>query len=313
MAVPSSGANLQKWTVTEPYLDIRGGLLEGPYYTPARNELRFIDIDHEKAYFLDLAKGPESLRVVSVNSPIGVTTDVADGSADNPKILVAAKHGFATLDRQSGSLTYVNRVYNDSEASYRMRFNDGAVDSHGRFWAGSCNDHRVVKVEDQGTLYRLDPDLSVHVMVNQMICPNGIGWNATDDVMYLTDSPRGKIYAYDYDAQTGAISNRRDFFTLDASIGEPDGFAMDVEGCLWVAIWRGSRILRVNSQGEVTGEISFPTRFITCPEFVGTELIVTTALEKEPLAYPESVRWSGKVYKLDVGVQGKPRTPFRPW
>lgn len=193
-----------------------------------------------------------------------------------------------------------------------MRFNDGAVDSRGRFWAGSCNDHRVVKVEDQGTLYRLDPDYSVHTMVKQMICPNGIGWNAADNIMYLTDSPRGKIYAYDYDAHTGNISNRRDFFSIEASIGEPDGFAMDVEGCLWVAVWRGSRILRVNPQGDITGEISFPTRFVTCPEFVGTELIVTTALEKEPLSYPESVRWSGKVYKLDVGVQGKPRNPFRP-
>jgi len=55
----------------QPYLDIRGGLLEGPYYTPANNELRFVDIDHGKVYFLDMAAGPNSLTAISVDSPIG--------------------------------------------------------------------------------------------------------------------------------------------------------------------------------------------------------------------------------------------------
>lgn len=197
------------------------------------------------------------------------------------------------------------------EYGRRMRFNDGAVDNQGRFWAGSSCDHKYVPVIHEGTLYRLDPDLSLHAVVHQMGVPNGMGWNNADNIMYITDSPVGKIYAYDFDAHTGSISNRRDFLTLDSSIGAPDGFAMDVEGNLWVAVWRGSRILRVNPQGEITGEISFPTRYITCPEFVGTELIVTTAMEQEPYKYPESAKWGGKVYKVDVGVQGKPRNAFR--
>jgi len=50
---------------------------------------------------------------------VRVTADVADTSMDSAKIIVAAKHGFATLDRQSGGLTYVNRIYSGAEESYR--------------------------------------------------------------------------------------------------------------------------------------------------------------------------------------------------
>lgn len=240
-----------------------------------------------------------------------MTADVVDSSGDDSQIVVAAKHGLAMLDRQTGALSYVQRMHSTADDAHRMRFNDGAVDSQGRFWAGSTNDHKVMTVKDEGILYRLDSDLSLHAMVKQMIVPNGMGWNNSDDVFYLTDTPRGTIFAYDFDAATGSISNRRDFFSLDSSQGGPDGFAMDVEGCLWVALWRGSKVLRINPQAEIIGEISLPTRFVTCPEFVGTELFITTALEREPDSYPESARWGGKVYRVDVGIQGKPRNKFR--
>jgi sugar lactone lactonase YvrE len=192
----------------------------------------------------------------------------------------------------------------------RMRFNDGAVDSHGRFWAGSCNDDKVVEVKDQGTMFRLDPDGTLHRMVEQMIIPNGTGWNAKDDTMYLTDSPRGIIWAYDFNAETGDISNRRVHFQLDPSIGEPDGFAQDEDDCIWIAVWRGSRVIRINPEGKIIGEISLPTRHVTCAEFVGTELYITTAAEREPEKYPESARYGGRLFKVDVGIKGKPRGKF---
>ncbi|KAL1989210.1 hypothetical protein VTN96DRAFT_3757 [Rasamsonia emersonii] len=300
---------IQRWTVTEPYLDIRGGLLEGPFYTPARNELRFVDIDKAKVYFVDLAKGPSSLRVVSTGVAVGVTADVVDADAKD-QVIVAAKHGFATLDSQTGELSYVRRIWDNPDDEHKMRFNDGAVDSRGRFWAGSCNDDKVTQVKDEGTMFRLDPDRTVHRMVERMMIPNGTGWNSKDDTMYLTDSPRGDIYAYDFNAETGDISNRRVHFHLDGSIGEPDGFAMDVEDCIWIAVWRGSKVIRINPEGKIIGEISLPTRHVTCPEFVGTELFITTAAEKEPEKYPESARYGGNVYRVDVGVRGKPRNSF---
>lgn len=97
-ATPGASADLQRWTVTEPYLDIRGGLLEGPFYTAERNELRFVDLDYEKVYFLDLAKGPSSMRVLHTESPIGYVSPLSSLSGPNDgKILHTDTHGLVDL------------------------------------------------------------------------------------------------------------------------------------------------------------------------------------------------------------------------
>ncbi|KAL1999327.1 hypothetical protein VTN02DRAFT_4680 [Thermoascus thermophilus] len=313
-------STIQKWTVTEPYIDIDGTLLEGPYYDDARNEFRFVDIWEQKLYFLDLAKGPDSLRTLDTAVSIGVTANVEKrGDADDDRIVVGAKHGFATVDRRTGELSYIRRVWDEQDGpgkEERMRFNDGAVDSHGRFWAGAMNDPKVQEPTAEGVLFRLDPDLSLHRMLTGMTIPNGIGWNATDDTMYLTDSPTGTIFALDFDAETGTIGNRRVHFHLDDGSGVPDGFAMDVDGCIWTAVYGGGKVLRISPDGTVIGEISLPTRNVTCAEFVGTELFITTARDEEKDRFPTSARYGGRLFRVDVGVMGKPKNKntfrFRP-
>lgn len=193
----------------------------------------------------------------------------------------------------------------------RMRFNDGAIDSHGRFWAGAMNDPKIKAPGPEGILFRLDPDLSLHRMLAPVTIPNGIGWNNADDTMYLTDSPTGKIFAFDFDAATGAITNRRVHYDLGEPL-EPDGFAMDVEGCIWSAVYGGGKVIRISPTGQLIGQIDLPTRNPTCPAFVGTELFITSAkdiVDDERL--PQSVRYGGRVFRVDVGVRGKPKNEFR--
>ncbi|MFF3467970.1 SMP-30/gluconolactonase/LRE family protein [Streptomyces sp. NPDC001984] len=88
--------------------------------------------------------------------------------------------GFVT----DSGLALVDRM--PLEANLRM--NDGKVDSHGRFWAGS-NDREFAP--GQGRLHRWDRDAPSVVVVDGLVLPNGLGWNAEDTVMYLADH-RGK-------------------------------------------------------------------------------------------------------------------------
>ncbi|KKK21544.1 hypothetical protein P175DRAFT_0527550 [Aspergillus ochraceoroseus IBT 24754] len=304
---------ISKWTVSEPYLKVSGTLLEGPYYDAKKNEFRFVDIWEQKLYVLDLAEGPSSLRTLDTSASIGVTANIANPDEDQKdQIVVGAKHGFALVNRTTGELSYIAKPWDDQDKLHRMRFNDGAVDSKGRLWAGAMNDPKhVQKLVNEGVLFRLDPDLKLNRMVEQLTIPNGIGWNLANDTMYLTDSPTGKIFAFDFDESTGEISNRRVHFDIGNS-KEPDGFAIDEEGCIWSAIYGGGKVIRISPEGKVIGEISLPTRNITCPTFVGTELFITTAKDDvNDELLPESIQYGGHLYRVDVGIRGRPKYEFQ--
>ena len=158
----------------------------------------------------------------------------------------------------------------------------------------------------EGKLFRLDPDGKLRTMYENITIPNGISWNAEDNTMFLTDSPAQNVYAFDFDAKSGDISNKRVFFHLDEDGIHPDGHAMDVEGCIWHACFHGSKVIRISPEGKVIGEVSLPTNCITCLAFVGTEIYITSAEEPDPIKYPDSARFGGNVFRVDVGVEGMP-------
>ena len=191
-----------------------------------------------------------------------------------------------------------------------MRLNDGAVDSKGRYWAGAMNDPKVTNSTDEGVLFRLDPDLKLHRMAENVTIPNGIGWTKDDRTMYFIDTPTMNISKFDYDIATGGISNKEVFFHHDGE-GGPDGFALDSEGYLWTAICGGGKVLRISPEAKIVGEISLPTRMISCPGFAGEELFITSAAEEEPDKYPESAKYAGSLFKVNVGVSGAQLHKFK--
>jgi sugar lactone lactonase YvrE len=190
-----------------------------------------------------------------------------------------------------------------------MRCNDGAVDSRGRFWVGTLNDQPSKSSSDpEGILFRVDGDFTCHSMLQGLHAPNGIGWNMADDVMYFTDSDDQNIYAFDFDAERGAISNKRVFFHVYEDDTFPDGLAVDQDDCVWSALWGGGRVLRISPEGVVIGEVILPTAYITCPAFVKDELLITT--RGDPAITENSTKRGGDVYKVCVGVLGVPKHEF---
>ncbi len=79
-------------------------------------------------------------------------------------------------------------------------------------------------------------------------CSQGPAWSPCNATMYHTDSAHGVIHAYDFDYESGEISNRRVFcsdFGLEEGVsGGPDGLTVDSEGYVWSAVWGGSKVVR---------------------------------------------------------------------
>lgn len=164
--------------------------------------------------------------------------------------------------------------------------------------------------EGVGVLFRFDPDGSIHRMCDGLSIPNGLHWNKGDDTFFMTDGPTKHIWQWDFNAATGAISNKRAFFARKEGPGDMDGSAVDVEGCIWQAVFGGSRVLRISPEGKLVGEILLPTKNITCPTFAGTELIITSAADDSG-DDELSTKYGGSVFRIDVGIEGRPKNKYR--
>lgn len=197
----------------------------------------------------------------------------------------------------------------------------GSVDANGRYWVGTMNDPLVVdgNITDEGVLFRLDPDLSLHRIMPGLSIPNGMSWTNDDKTMYLTDSPSGHISQYPFDPVTGELSTSKGkpFFTVPFEDAVPDGHCRDAEGYFWVACFGAGKVVRVSPQGKIVAEVHLPTRCvsllvlcqvifllwqISCPVLCGTDLIITSAEEEAPDKFPDSVKHQGAVFKVNVGV-----------
>ena len=317
-------AEIKKYSVTEPYLDLGCALGEGPYYDESRNILRFVDIVKKKVHMIDPFQGPTSHKEFDLEFSIATTANI---EGNDQEFIFGGKLGYGIMNKDTGEVHWIKKVWTDAERiddgggkpgfgrnrEERMRGNDGAVDPMGRYYVGAMNDDAVVgsNFTDEGILFRLDDDLSLHRVLEGITIPNGTSWTKDNKTMYFTDSVTRSIMAYPYNAETGeaSFSEGKVFYKVES--GVPDGHCQDEEGCLWVANHGTGKVFRVNPQGETVAEIQLPTRCVTCPAFCGTDLFITTMREVEPKKYPESTKLQGALFKVNVDVRGKPLNKFK--
>jgi sugar lactone lactonase YvrE len=240
----------------EHVLSVKNKLGEGPLWHPEEQSLYWVDIDQHCFHRLFPATG--QYEVFAVGLPVGALAFRVSGG-----LVLATRDGFAFWHPETQTLQFMA----DPEADKpEARFNDGAVDRQGRFWAGTMS------AGPTSSLYRLDPDGSVHTMETGVTISNGIGWSPDDKTMYYTDTPLRMIYAYDFDPATGTIENRRPFIHTPDEPGIPDGLTVDSEGFIWSARWDGWKVTRYDPTGKVEREINLPVQRPTSCTFGGVEL-----------------------------------------
>lgn len=271
---------------------------EGALWYAPRQVLYWVDIMRPCVYRYDPATGEN--KTYPMPSPVGTVVVRESGG-----LVVALETGFAHLDETTGDVTMLTPVEADLKGT---RFNDGKCDPGGRFWAGSIP-YNYAADGAIASLYRMDHDLSVHRMRENVGCSNGIVWTADRRTMYYIDSFLKRVDAYGYDNATGAVSNQRVAFEVDKTLGTPDGMSIDVEDKLWIALYNGSGVCRFDpATGEVLERVHCPgsPRTTSCA-FGGanlTTLYITSATEgmdeKQKADFPDA----GALYVAEVGVQG---------
>ena len=224
-------------------------------------------------------------------------------------MVLALQTGFSLLDLETGQVSSVA----DPEAELPgNRFNDGKCDPQGRFWAGTM---AYSAADGSGSLYCLDEDRKVTTKIPGVTLSNGLCWNTHPPRFYFIDSATSQVQGYDYDASSGEIENQRIVAEIPKEMGVPDGMAIDEGGFLWVALWGGGKVIRIDpGTGSVVFEVLVPADQVTCAAFGGAsldELYITTAdyqrsaedVKRQPLA--------GSLFRAQVPFRGAAVPAFR--
>ncbi|WP_144957869.1 SMP-30/gluconolactonase/LRE family protein [Pseudomonas oryzihabitans] len=277
--------------------DLKTTLGEGPLW----------DVEQQRLYWLDSFDGRilrctadgRELRAWDVGQKIGSMALRREGD----RALVALQGGIHDLDLASGELTLIHAPEPDLPHN---RLNDGKVDRQGRFVFGSMD---TLEESASGRLYRLDPDLSLHVLDEGIICSNGPCWSPDGSTLYFTDTWTGEQWTYAYDTATGTVGERRTRNRIDtAGGGAADGATVDAEGCLWQALVYAGQLVRYTPDGQVDRIIEMPVKKVTSVMFGGPELDVlyVTSMARPPLPrFPGDGQLRGALFAVhDLGVRG---------
>lgn len=271
---------------------------EGPFWDDRDKTLYWVDIDSARLFSFH----PETGRVGYAQLPLTIT---ALGARAAGGLVVATRTGLGYYDPSQDKLEQVHNVLKEDD---HLRFNDGAVDTLGRFWAGTYNKNH----KPASALYRFDPDGSVHVIEKGLVNSNGIDWSPDNKILYHTHTTERTIYAYDFDPVTGEVENRRVFVRVPDEPGEgrPDGLTVDSEGFIWSARYAGGKVVRYDPTGRIEREILLPVINVTSCELGGPNLntlYITTAWSN-PTPKPESQE--GNLFAIEVNVTAKPKPLF---
>ncbi|XP_055681180.1 regucalcin isoform X1 [Lutzomyia longipalpis] len=262
---------------------------EGPHWDWQTQNLYYVDIyggtinrynyAENKTYTATVEKEP----VISFIIPV-------EGNDSEFAIGIGRRVGIATWDGKSATATVTRLVgqVEQDDAKYKTnRFNDGKADPKGRLFAGTmrleeCGDLFEAQF---GSLYKFNKDGVYQKLKSNVSVSNGLAWNEKTNKFYYIDSCALDVKEYSYNPVTGDISNPR--VVIDFSNdGErpsfvPDGMTIDSEGNLFVALWGGFKLFKINpNTGKIVQEIKIPCEQVTSAAFGGPNLdilYVTTA------------------------------------
>ncbi|MFO1252494.1 MAG: SMP-30/gluconolactonase/LRE family protein [Inhella sp.] len=293
--------------MTEPRIQALGShrceLGESPLWHPAEQALYAVDIPRRQ--ILRWRSGQTEPEIWAQDAEPSCLALRAQGG-----LLVARRDGLFAFDPERGSS---ERLQPPPFDPTRQRYNDGKVDAAGRLWVGTIDDARA----PEAALYRLDRD-GAQRRAGGITTSNGLAWSPDGRWMYWADTKAHTVFRLGFDAEQGELGEAEAWLRfpprapeqpLESYGGRPDGAAVDAEGCYWVAMFEGQRLLRLAPDGQLLQAVELPVRCPTMPCFGGADLrtlYLTTAREKRPAEELAAQPLAGAVLTLRAPVPGLP-------
>jgi sugar lactone lactonase YvrE len=278
----------------ETVIEIHNDLGEGPLWRPQQKCLYWVDILRGQFFTYYPVTGCFEQKETG-----GILPSIAFRKKGG--FVFCTQHGFTLADPSGREL----EILADPEAGKPgARFNDGAVDPLGRYWAGTMTDQGATS-----SLYCLDAQHTVRRMETGLTISNGMGWSPEAKTMYLTDTKCKLIFAYDFDTQNGEITHQRVFVDTSCFPGFPDGMSVDSLGYVWSVQNMGGILNRYAPSGKLDVTIPLPTSAATSCTFGGedlSDLYITSSVRLATQAEKDAPSQAGNLFRMHCEVTGMP-------
>jgi sugar lactone lactonase YvrE len=225
---------------------------EGPVWLG--DHLLFSDIPRNRIVrWQMLAHGPE---VTTFRAPSGNSNGL---TIDRSGRLIACEHSTrrATRTETDGTIT----VLADSYQGKRLNSpNDVVVRSDGSIYFTDppygLDQMSVWKELPFNGVYRLAPDGILILLADDFDRPNGLAFSPDEQILYVNDTARGHIRAFDVNAE-GDISKGRVLIEMQGDEpGAPDGMKVDSQGNIYCTGPGGFWI--INQEGKCLAKVRPP-------------------------------------------------------
>lgn len=263
---------------------------ENPLWHPIEKQLYWTDIPTGRMFRYDPSTGEH--EQFYQGQVVGGFTIQAEGT-----LLLFMARGAVKVWRNGELIDVLEEIPDERDS----RFNDVIADPEGRVFCGT------MPTKDRlARLYQLQADGELIKLLDGIGISNGMGFTPDRKRMYYTDTSKRAIYVFDYDQNSGIISNQNTFIVVPEGEGAPDGMTVDAEGYLWSARWGGSCLVRYSPDGSEERRIHFPVKKISSVTFGGkdyTDIYVTTAGGNNRREEGAS---AGALFRINLGIKGVP-------
>jgi gluconolactonase len=228
---------------------------EGPVYFGDGRYVLWSDIPNDRILKWEEETGAVSVFRKSSNNANGNTRD-------RQGRLVTCEHRGRRVIRTEydGAITVLADSYQGKKLNSP---NDVVVKSDGSILFGYYEGEKLEQ-ELPANVYRVDGHTgAITVVADDVQGPNGLAFSPDESKLYVVESramPSRKLRVFDVKGETLGASK----MFIDAGLGTPDGFRVDVDGNLWCGWGMGDAELdgvRIfNPSAEPIGHIALPER-----------------------------------------------------
>lgn len=293
---------MQQWQA-KVFISSECSLGEGPDWQPSTKTLSWVDINQGILFLHNLETDAHTKinigQVIGFAIPCNLEDSFVLGTSNSLQLFHTKTKEKSTLETFSYNTDFI-------------RFNDAKCDAMGRLWAGTTTQDLQ---NHPGALYKKERRLPAKEIFSKIGCSNGLCWNANNTKMYYIDTISLSLKIYDFDLETGTLSNENLLLQYPKENGYLDGMTIDAEGKLWIAIWGGSKVIRFcPEKKEIIGEILVDAKQVSSITFAGNNLekcFITSARQGLSTENIQNQKTNGALFICETGIKGTQNNFFK--